>query len=287
MRYPFVILLLTFPAINAYGQEFLENDSVYIYATGVGKTQSSADEEAILSFSRTLQTKVTSTVTFDAIDRNGVVEKTASKNIVLDNSVIAKNVKQIVRLDGDIYTVYRYINRRQYIEERLLSYNDYLDKAKRYRETEDAHRLNFIIGAYYLAFHSIDDAIMDIINPDNGILKDYAMREAQREYSNASRLEFMGDGKTLVKCNAGLPLYGFQYLGRDGRWRLPEAYFTDTEFLVAESRSPENKDYRCCLIKNGGDEIMTRKTYEVPTLNYGVAIINVPENWYFYKKRLL
>ena len=97
----------------------------------------------------------------------------------------------------------------------------------------------------------------------------------------------MGDGKTLVKCNAGLPLYGFQYLGRDGRWRLPEAYFTDTEFLVAESRSPENKDYRCCLIKNGGDEIMTRKTYEVPTLNYGVAIINVPENWYFYKKRLL
>ena len=70
----FAILLLTFPAINAYGQQFLENDNSYIYAVGVGKTQSSADEEAILSFSRTLQTKVTSIVTFDAIDRHGEVE---------------------------------------------------------------------------------------------------------------------------------------------------------------------------------------------------------------------
>lgn len=282
----FTILLLTFPAINAYGQQFLENDNSYIYAVGVGKTQSSADEEAILSFSRTLQTKVTSIVTFDAIERNGEVEKTATKNIVLDNSVIAKNVKQLVRLDGDVYTVYRYIDREQYIEERLSLYNDYLDKARRYRETEDAHRLNFIIGAYYLAFQSIDDAIMDIINPDNGILKDYAMREAQREYSNASRLEFMDNGRTLVKCNAGLPLYGFQYLGRDGQWRLPEAYFIDTDFLVEDSRSPENRDYRCCLIKNGGKEVMTRKTYEIPSSNYGIVIINVPENWYFYKKRL-
>lgn len=282
----FAILLLTFPAINAYGQQFLENDNSYIYAVGVGKTQSSADEEAILSFSRTLQTKVTSIVTFDAIERNGEVEKTATKNIVLDNSVIAKNVKQLVRLDGDVYTVYRYIDREQYIEERLSLYNDYLDKARRYRETEDAHRLNFIIGAYYLAFQSIDDAIMDIINPDNGILKDYAMREAHREYSNASRLEFMDNGRTLVKCNAGLPLYGFQYLGRDGQWRLPETYFIDTDFLVEDSRSPENRDYRCCLIKNGGNEVMTRKTYEIPSSNYGVAIINVPENWYFYKNRL-
>ena len=235
---------------------------------------------------RTLQTKVTSIVTFDAIDRNGEVEKTTTKNIVLDNSVIAKNVKQLVRLDGDVYTVYRYIDREQYIEKRLSLYNDYLDKARRYRETEDAHRLNFIIGAYYLAFQSIDDAIMDIINPDNGILKDYAMREAQREYSNASRLEFMDNGRTLVKCNAGLPLYGFQYLGRDGQWRLPEAYFIDTDFLVEDSRSPENRDYRCCLIKNGGKEVMTRKTYEIPSSNYGIVIINVPENWYFYKKRL-
>ena len=107
MRYSFAILLLTFPAINAYGQEFLEEDSAYIYAVGVGKTQSSADEEAILSFSRTLQTKVTSTVTFDAIDRNGVVEKPASNNSVLDNSVSNKNLKQLVRLAGDIYTFYR------------------------------------------------------------------------------------------------------------------------------------------------------------------------------------
>lgn len=282
----FAILLLTFPAINAYGQQFLENGGSYIYAVGVGKTQSSADEEAILSFSRTLQTKVTSIVTFDAIDRNGEVEKTATKNVVLDNSVIAKNVKQLVKLDGDIYTVYRYIDREQYIEERVSLYNDYLAKARRYRETEDAHRLNFIIGAYYLAFQSIDDAIMDIINPDNGILKDYAMREAQREYSNASRLEFMGNGRSLVKCNTGLPLYGFQYLGRDGRWKLPEAYFIDTDFLAEDSRTPENRNYRCCLIKNGGKEVMTRKTYEIPALDYGIAIINVPENWYFYKNRL-
>ena len=44
----FAILLLTFPAINAYGQQFLENGGSYIYAVGGGKTKGSRDEEAIL-----------------------------------------------------------------------------------------------------------------------------------------------------------------------------------------------------------------------------------------------
>ena len=93
----FAIILMTLPAFNAYGQDFLREDDSYIYGIGVADTQSQADEEALLSFSRKLQTKVTSVVTYNVSEEDGNVEESFQKSIKIDNSVIINNVEQIVR----------------------------------------------------------------------------------------------------------------------------------------------------------------------------------------------
>ena len=284
----FAIILMTLPAFNAYGQDFLREDDSYIYGIGVADTQSQADEEALLSFSRKLQTKVTSVVTYNVSEEDGNVEESFQKSIKIDNSVIINNVEQIVRFENGCYTVYRYVNRHQYCNERMNIYRSYLEKIPKYEQSDYAHKINFILGAYYLAYKAIDDVLMDIINPNNNSLKDFLFEKAKDAYGSIlPRLEFIENDWELIGANIGLPLYGFQYLTRTGLWKIPEIFFGHYRDKTTATSVPKNNNYKYFMVRYGNINLETRLTYEVLTEDNGIIVLNVPNNWYFYKKRSL
>ena len=283
----FAIILMTLPAFNAYGQDFLMVDDSYIYGIGVADTQSRADEEALLSFSRKLQTKVTSVVTYNVSEQDGNVEESFQKNIKIDNSVIVNNVEQIVLFENGYYTVYRYINKEQYCSKRMDIYRSYLNKVAEYEQSEYGHKINFILGAYYLAYKAIDDVIMDIINPNNINLKDFLFGKAKDTYGfPLPRLEYIGNDWEMIKANIGLPLYGFQYLTRTGLWKIPEIFFGHYMDKTTATSVPKNNNYKHCMVRYGNINLETRLTYEVLTEDNRIIVLNVPNNWYFYKRRI-
>lgn len=278
-RFKLLLVLLCLSVVS-YGQDFLNNED-YLYAKGMGATQEEADNAALVSFSKTLQSRITSRTEYAISEENGDITRSFSKNISIDNSMVGKNIEQYVEFENGIYTVYRFINKKKYLNDRLTIYNAYLSKAEEYKQCNSSHKINFVLGAYYMAYDTIDDVIMDVLNCDNNAMKNNIFMEAKKTYTFFCRLETVENRRNFIKCNTGKPLYGFQYLTRYGEWRYPESYFKDENFLVTMSNSPKDEEYRCCMIRNSGAVSIFRKTYEIPLPNNGIGFINVPENWYF------
>ena len=75
-------------------------------------------------------------------------------------------------------------------------YRSYLEKIQTYEQSDYAHKINFILGAYYLAYKAIDDVLMDIINPNNNSLKDFLFEKAKDAY------EYIGPKSCKLAANA-------------------------------------------------------------------------------------
>lgn len=278
------VLAILIP-ICIYGQEFLNNSS-YIYAMGVGKTQQEADNEALIAFAKSIQTKINSVTRYSVSDDGENIVKNYSKDVQMEIAAIFEDTGIYADLNDGVYTVYRFLDKDKFIREHLAIYNAYMERVKEYLVSKDAHRINFLLGAYYLAYCGIDNVIMDVFNENNIGMKSYVIERAKQTYGQGYVLEFVKDKNNLVKVNAGLPLYGFQYKNCYQQWVEPSCFFESSNNLIVVSNIPQNKWFKCCSIDNGSNEIEVRTTYEVPMENNTVGIIDVPENWYFYKDNI-
>lgn len=278
-------VLTVFISVGIYGQEFLNNSS-YIYAMGVGKTQQEADNEALIAFAKSIQTKINSVTRYSVSDDGENIVKNYSKDVQMEIAAIFENTEIYVDFNNGVYTVYRFLNKDKFIKEHLEIYNAYMGRVKEYLVTKDAHRINFLLGAYYLAYCGINNVIMDVFNENNSEMKSYVIERAKQTYGQGYALEFVKNRNNLVKVNAGLPLYGFQYKNRYQKWVEPSRFFDSTNNLIVLSNIPQNKWFKCCSIDNCNNETEVRTTYEVPMENDTVGIIDVPENWYFYKDNI-
>lgn len=280
-----IILFVLLPALNVCGQEFLNNDN-YIYGEGIGVTQKEADDNALLAFARTLCTQITSIATHITKEENSVVNEYFKKDIRIDNSMIGTDLLQHILIEDNYFRVYRYINKQQYIDKCLKEYNAQLDKIPVYCKTGGPHVYNFIMGAYYLAYKALDNAIMDVINPANLEMKVDMKKRAEEYYHKFAKIDFLdGTKRTIITTTSGTSgLYGFQYSFFEDFWEVPNCFFVNKKEMWKASPIPKNEIFECCRVRDTrwSIGIRIRCTYEVPLKNNEVCILNVPDDWYFY-----
>lgn len=172
----FIVLLIS---NDLYSQEFLHSND-YIYGEGRGRSIEEADRAALATLANTLLFTVKASANNNASDqnRNGsrYIEQETEPNIslALANSKLYIDDKSSGRRN---YRVYRYFNKKEYIETRKKLVDELLNGHDTLRNVAD---INLKLGKHYRAYQILDDDLMSFLDPNNEETKKYIKEKALR-----------------------------------------------------------------------------------------------------------
>lgn len=176
MKYILIIFSIIYSS-NLYGQDFLNNPD-YVYGEGYGNTIEEADENAFASLATTLKSNVKVYITSNTKDVNGNISHNFNQDITLTTSLKIKDCYQYIdNTFNNGYRIYRYINKKEYVNERLAAINSLIPGNKNYTIKFDNNdwinrkHPNFMLGSWYYAYQILDDDLMDLFYPQTQLLK--------------------------------------------------------------------------------------------------------------------
>ena len=284
----FILILCN---IYCYSQEFLGN-SDYIYAVGVAKTQTEAENAAYLSLSNKTGIAVTNTARYSISEQNGKISENFEKNIGTDASMVfGDEVQTYIEVGKKKYTVYKYINIKQYVAKQQAIYNKYLASAdsisRRCRDIK--HSKNLILGLHYLAYKAIDTPLMDVYADRNIEVKNKLRSKTEEIYKKEGPFGFImllekTDPRGYFAIMSGertKSVHGIEYF-RNGKWELPFYFYFNASTLSDDGTSDafSSKKAKRCLLISDSSKILVRYLYEIEK-DGQLYRLDVPENWYF------
>lgn len=185
-------------------QEFIDNND-YVYAEGYGNTIEEADKHALSLLANNIKVNVKSFSEY-YVKANGYdMQKSYSEKIITFTDIIIKDSQvEVIKLSNDYYHVYRYINKKEYVNNRLNKIKKILDVHKKYGRTG-----NLILGEYYYAYCIYDDDLMELFYPQSITLK----KELKNKAINLQKSVYVEETSKLYFNveNDSFPLYGIDY----------------------------------------------------------------------------
>lgn len=287
----FLPLIFIWLSLPCFSQDFLHSDD-YIYGMGRGDTVFAADSSAMLSLSMSLRTGVVNTSSHMIEKEGGKITSVFKKNVSLDSSIDLPDTRNYVTRAGDEYIVYRYLNKKEYIDSHISQYLSYMAMADSVRGSNVKHEKNLLLGCYYLAYKAIDTPIMDLYTDTESNKIDIARRAREVYHSgDYGFLMFVGKKWNGYEVSMGgqvdrfgdtepIELIGFEYVN-DGKWLNPVGLSVKRNFDVGMSDDPNtNVRYRRGLVETDSPHVFYRILYEKYEDGRYVKI-QVPDEWYF------
>ena len=294
-----LLLLINLNILKA--QEFIINNN-YVYGEGFGNTIEEADKNALNSLANSIKVNVQSYSEYNIHMNEYDVKKTYSERILTFTNIIIKDSHiKIIKTSDDCFKIYRYIDKKAYVEERLNKINDILYKHKNYART-----INLMLGEYYYAYKIYDDQLMALFYPQSIPKKE----ELKKKAINLQKCISVEETSKLYFNirNESIPLYGIDYQSIDNEcfdlnnfyFRVigPYAYGANIEIYIGNkwsknySKSIEN--YSCPLYRvkcdlslprnkfsKSKNILLYRVTFEIIDDFNNKLEINVPNDWYF------
>jgi len=276
MKKIFVAIFLGISAL-CYSQDFIDNPD-YIY--GMGQT----DSAAVASLSMSIGVKVENEVSYNIVEEGKQVTTKFFKNSGMSSSRFLNGIKTYY--DNGIY--YRYINKKEYINNKIALCEEYESKADMYDSMQIKHRINLTLGYYYKAYTMLNDALFIALTGNRyDSWKETLKLKAKSIYKSGDYGELflnekVPNGYGIVtnrsSKSVGMPscLFAFEYLD-SGVWKTPYYFKQFGENSGYNYSSPNDKIYfDKCYINSKTNAISYRYIYED---EYGK--INVPDEWYF------
>ena len=291
-----LLLVLLLCSITCQAQFFIGNPD-YVYAVGKAKTQTEAENAALLSLANAISIKVTNKSSYTVTETDGKVSENYRKDIGTNSSAtFGDEVQTYVEADKKSVTVYKYVNKKEYVINQTKVYKDCIAKADSiYRYCSSIkHSKNLILGQYYTAYIALDTPLMDAYADKNVEIKKRVLDKAKEIYGMTGRL-----GYVSVISNKGSygyyvdmqgertnSVYGFEYLN-NGKWVMPQFYYYSkitskpdgTDNAFSSKKTPR------CLVYSDTKEIFIRYLYEYQK-DDALYKIEVPESWYFKKIKI-
>lgn len=294
-----ILILSCLYCTLSYGQAFKHNPD-YIWAVGSGNTLDEADRNALVELGRTIEAEVHSSVSIkrhvvtDGRGRTISQREEYSSNSTIDSRVLVKRAKMRVQHRAGSFTVYRYINRKEYLTEHAKAYGKLLDYIETLPQRPEGRQINLLLGAYYRAFSIIDDPLLEILDESYTYKKEALKAKARKVYGTTCTLhEFDRQNLGWISVNSKERrcIYAFEYSGDGGqKWRTPISFRADKSDSSGDGRMDGDYDivskYTLCWVQRDFREPKTRKDmiyrilYEAQEEGRTVRI-DVPDDWYF------
>ena len=286
-----ISIIFALVPVFCFSQDFLHSVD-YVYGMGRGDSVFAADSAAMLSLSMSLRTHVVNETSHTIRETNKGITSVFEKNVSLDSSIDLSDSQNYVLRDNDGYIVYRYFNKRKYIDTHMSQYLFFMQKANEIKGTNVKHEKNLLLGCYYLAYLALDTPIMDLYGNiednkkdiikmaretyccnDYGTLAFIAKKWNGYEVSMAGQIDRFGDTEPIE-------LVGFEYFN-EFEWANPKCLSSKCNFDENLSNDPNtNVKYRRGVVEVKHPQVFYHILYE--KYDGGRYIkIEVPDKWYF------
>lgn len=260
-----------------YGQEFLTSFD-YVYGCASNEEEAVADSLALLSFAKCVNVKVNNVSNYSFEETKFGSSETYKNDVSVSSSVDVSGLKKYVEHIGGTYTVYYYFNKKKYVDDCLVSYNENIEKANSAKGLNHPHADNIYLGYLYLAYLSVSNDMFQAFYPNGKQLKNIVCDEISNKYK---RMDYIlssrnvgsvnPSGINLVREENSKILPGFEYKTKEGVWMAPEIF-------VDENDSPQDKnEAKWAYVFNSTEEY--RFSFEINT-NIGIRKIDVPDGFY-------
>lgn len=310
MKKALLIIFILFGWIYANAQNFTPSDS-YLYGVGISPDEESADSVAMLSLSRSIYTKVTNESKRTVSEENGSYSSSFTKTTGLNSSLGISGAKKDVSINGDgQYVVYRYINKGEYIKDRLRRYAEHMkageELSKKQYMDSTKHKLNLALGHFYRAYEAVSDTtglFSLLYGFDNAkSLSSVSLKRIEETYycqwedvcANPSDGLDNSNGFREVYAYSGMfsakYLYAFEYF--DGaKWSKPVQFYNDrNSFCTTYDDSIGDESFSKAVVKfipkfdeRGKICILEYRWLFEEKIDGIYCKINVPE-WLYYLK---
>lgn len=278
MKRLFSFVLASFLSIAVCsGQEFMHSPD-YVYGFASDYVESVADSLALFSFSKSVHVSVENTSShYFSEDGNGFNES-FEKKVGINSNIVIEDIKKYVELNNGLFTVYYYINKKEYIEKHICNYENNIKKANEFKTSTVPHAKNLVLGHYYCAYKSVENELLTYFYPESEILKEDVLNKIVETYNNMGFIFSARNygvvnpsGVMLVRDENCKTLPGFKYKNNNGKWLKPNS-FRDIDWMPCEENAA-----KWAYIYTTGFEY--RFLFEKET-NYGFVNINVPDSFY-------
>jgi len=277
MKRAFLCLLLTATLVPTRAQEFLASAD-YVYGCASDRSEAKADSLALISLSRSVKVDVKNIIESKYKECDGKITQTVNSQTNVQSNLSISGVKKYVTYTRKIYTVYYYFNKKEYVDNCMLSYHENMNKALLYKSSNEPHAKNLYLGYLYLAYESISDEMLECFFPAAEVMKNNIIDKISDKYSKMGYLlsaRNVGDknpSKTfLIRDENAKTLPGFEYYTTDGNWNTP------LSFLNGECKACEENSAKWAYIHHATKEY--RFVFEVEH-DYGRMKLNVPTEFY-------
>ena len=224
-------LTLLLCGVIGYTQDVDFNARGMVVGIGVGPDEMYADSIALASFVKSAGTRVTSRTKSTVSEVGGVVSRTFEKETGMDASmwVGGTSKKTVLNPDGS-FTVYRYINKNEYVNECLETYNENLRQADSVTVFVK-HAKNLLLGYYYKAYQALNTDMMNALAHD-----DPSIQARKREMLDKIKETYYGyEGYDILSISRSIKMRGNWKCVRKDYWELPGLpgfeYFNGTEWV--------------------------------------------------------
>lgn len=184
MKKLILILICALYSTISYSQYFIGNKD-YVYSIGFGSTIEEADKDALSMLSSMLKTHVKTYSIHQVTQINNKIDEKYSQNTITNSSIELKDchiyTDSIVSGRTKVYKVYRYINKKEYVDNRLKVVKSLIENKKSiiYIGNKKIYNsINLRIGNYYYAYQILDDDLMTLFYYKNEDLKDFIKNKA-------------------------------------------------------------------------------------------------------------
>ena len=273
--------------ILSFAQDFLCNED-YIYGMGLSSSEEEASDAAMLALSRTIRTFVVNETEQCVEEENGAIDESYKKKVALLSSIRIYGARKYETFSEGIYTVYYYLNRREYVNNRLDECKKYIAMANHYEQMKDAHRMNLLLGSLYHAYEAVNTDVMAALYPDTESIKEHLLAR-MRENSTVKKNNLQASKTTHYSCTVsecnGKEVPDFEYVNRAGEFRKPlerVKRYTNGQFPLFYGEDPDIEDVLIDYVpeKNRLCSIHYRLLYE-DVIEGEYIRLQVPEEFYF------
>lgn len=267
-----------------------------ICGTGIARTQDEADDNALLSLSKTVKATVNSSTRYSVSSTGRSVDESFSRVSSISTDLLITESQMEVSFDGQLFTVKRYIDKSRYVSDKMAEYKKWMDVAAGYLSQDSIrckHVLNLVLGAYYMAYSVMDNELLECFLPSAKDFAGQAKEGARTVYESTlgyyslcvQRREWWGIMAGINNSHLGYQLPGFEVLDEEGRWRLPN--WLEDSNRNSTSPSPVYASPRLVsahIYTKENRNPSYRFTYEILTDGY-LSKLDVPDGWYFIPRK--
>lgn len=256
------------PPTGDFAMDHIVNNRNCVYGCGEGSSREEADELAMQAFLQALKVHCEAEVPVEAGDINIYVSRVAGSK---KRNADAK------------YVVYRYVDKKEYIDNHLLECGEYMHLADTYEF--EGRGINLKLGAYYYAYQAIDTKLMDVLYEDNALQKKIIKKKMQDVYSRVIGINRYGDeSRVCVWAMGDPPLYSFEYK-LDGKWKKPTILSEKLTNVLNNSNTFYGKyekvrKYVSCYIPRMERRDPPMRIMFDKIVGDEIVQIDVPEEWY-------